>query len=152
MSIKELDVWRHLGIVAPGVVEASATSGLHSSLSNTQAYASDFSIIASHGWESVREFYSDICLTGLCTTGWLHHCAYHFHKSYSVLDRSSIACSGYCLKYSQSSTATTSHSSPAPAKRQTERIIYFSFFFGRNWLVWPHFFFLQLVARGGRRA
>lgn len=30
--------------------------------------------------------------------------------------------------------------------------IYFSFFFGLNWLVCPHFFFLQLVARGGSRA
>ena len=32
------------------------------------------------------------------------------------------------------------------------RIIYLSFFFGRSWFVCPHFFFLQLVARGGRRA
>ena len=30
--------------------------------------------------------------------------------------------------------------------------IYLSFFFGRSWLVWPHFFLRQLTARGGRRA
>jgi len=34
----------------------------------------------------------------------------------------------------------------------SSRIVHFSFFFGRSWLVCPHFFFLQLVARGGRRA
>lgn len=33
-----------------------------------------------------------------------------------------------------------------------KRIVYFSFFLGRSWLVWPHFFLRQLVARGGRRA
>lgn len=42
--------------------------------------------------------------------------------------------------------------SSTPLERQAEQIDHFSFFFGRNWLVWPHFFFLQLVARGGRRA
>ncbi|KAI1113795.1 hypothetical protein F5Y14DRAFT_416612 [Nemania sp. NC0429] len=31
-------------------------------------------------------------------------------------------------------------------------IVYFSFFLGRSWLVWPHFFLRQFVARGGRRA
>jgi hypothetical protein len=31
-------------------------------------------------------------------------------------------------------------------------IDYLSFFLGRSWLVWPHFFFRQLVARGGKRA
>jgi len=30
--------------------------------------------------------------------------------------------------------------------------IYFSFFLGRSWLEWPHFFLRQLIARGGRRA
>ena len=30
--------------------------------------------------------------------------------------------------------------------------IYFNFFFGRNWLVCPHFFLRQFLARGGRRA
>ena len=29
---------------------------------------------------------------------------------------------------------------------------YFSFFFGRSWLVWPQIFLRQLVARTGRRA
>jgi len=29
---------------------------------------------------------------------------------------------------------------------------YFNFFFGLNWLVWPHFLFLQLVALGGNLA
>ena len=30
--------------------------------------------------------------------------------------------------------------------------LYLSFFLGLSWLVWPHFFLRQLVARGGRRA
>jgi hypothetical protein len=30
--------------------------------------------------------------------------------------------------------------------------VYFNFFLGRSWLVWPHFFFLQFLARGCRRA
>ena len=34
----------------------------------------------------------------------------------------------------------------------TEGTVYLSFFLGRSWLVWPHLRFLQLVARGGRRA
>ena len=29
---------------------------------------------------------------------------------------------------------------------------YFSFFFGRSCVVWPHFFLRQFLARGGRRA
>ena len=29
---------------------------------------------------------------------------------------------------------------------------YLSFFFGLNWLEWPHFLFLQLVALGGNLA
>lgn len=32
------------------------------------------------------------------------------------------------------------------------RVVYFSFFLGRSWLLWPHFLLRQLVARGGRRA
>lgn len=46
--------------------------------------------------------------------------------------------------------------SPPPVTSTTRihhpRNIYLSFFFGLNWLVCPHFFFRQLVARGGRRA
>ena len=30
--------------------------------------------------------------------------------------------------------------------------VYLSFFLGRSWLVWPHFFLRQLTARGCRRA
>lgn len=30
--------------------------------------------------------------------------------------------------------------------------VYFSFFLGRSWLVWPHPFLRQFSARGGRRA
>lgn len=30
--------------------------------------------------------------------------------------------------------------------------VYFSFFLGRSWLVWPHFFLRQFLARGGSRA
>ena len=30
--------------------------------------------------------------------------------------------------------------------------VYFNFFLGRSWLVWPHFFLRQLTARGCRRA
>lgn len=33
-----------------------------------------------------------------------------------------------------------------------KRYIYFNFFFGRSWLVLPHFFLRQLVARGGSLA
>lgn len=38
--------------------------------------------------------------------------------------------------------------SPPPFSREH----YFNFFLGLNWFVCPHFFFRQLVARGGRRA
>lgn len=31
-------------------------------------------------------------------------------------------------------------------------LVYLSFFFGRSWLLWPHFRLRQLLARGGRRA
>ena len=30
--------------------------------------------------------------------------------------------------------------------------VYFSFFFGRSWLLWPQIFLRQLTARGGKRA
>jgi len=40
---------------------------------------------------------------------------------------------------------------PRPCMRAL-RWAYLSFFFTRSWFEWPHFFFLQLVARGGRRA
>ena len=39
-----------------------------------------------------------------------------------------------------------------PTKETWLFIAYLSFFLGRNWLVWPHFFLRQLVARGGNRA
>jgi hypothetical protein len=91
------------------------------------------------------------------------HCAQSRFKiptkaSHACLDHCSIACS-YCDKYSQSClqrnhpplTSLSFHSLPI-SQTPNERTIYFSFFFGRSWLVWPHFFFLQLVARGGRRA
>ena len=34
----------------------------------------------------------------------------------------------------------------------TACVLYLSFFLMRRWLVWPHFFFRQFLARGGRRA
>ena len=37
-------------------------------------------------------------------------------------------------------------------KRCSSRVVYFNFFFGRNWFVCPHFFFLQLTALGCNRA
>ena len=37
-------------------------------------------------------------------------------------------------------------------RKPRHRSIYFNFFFGRSWLVWPHFFLRQFLARGGRRA
>jgi hypothetical protein len=78
---------------------------------------------------------------------------------HAYLDHCSIACSCYCDKYSQPClqrnhpplTILSFHSLPI-SQTPNERTVYFSFFFGRSWLVWPHFFFLQLVARGGRRA
>lgn len=42
--------------------------------------------------------------------------------------------------------------STSQLKPQPQRVLYLSFFFGRSWFVWPHFFFRQFVARGGRRA
>jgi hypothetical protein len=30
--------------------------------------------------------------------------------------------------------------------------VYLSFFLGRSWLLWPHFFLRQFLARGCRRA
>jgi len=54
---------------------------------------------------------------------------------------------------------TSLHSSapcaPAPsflALPYTARALYLSFFLMRRWLVCPHFFFRQFLARGGRRA
>ena len=39
-----------------------------------------------------------------------------------------------------------------PSLQELLRNAYFSFFFMRSWLLWPHFFFLQLTALMGRRA
>lgn len=48
---------------------------------------------------------------------------------------------------------STNPPTPRPKHRQiVGRVDYFSFFFGRSWLVCPHLRFRQLVARGGRRA
>ena len=50
-------------------------------------------------------------------------------------------------------TRTLKRSSPPISSPPAQYLLlYFNFFLGRSWLVWPHFFFLQLVARGGRRA
>ena len=37
-------------------------------------------------------------------------------------------------------------------ENKKKEVFYFNFFFGRSWLVWPHFFLRQLMALGGSRA
>ena len=57
------------------------------------------------------------------------------------------------LSMSHPSQTPALESAPQHTEHNTEkRVVYLSFFLGRSWLVWPHFFLRQLVARGGRRA
>lgn len=57
------------------------------------------------------------------------------------------------LCVSRSSHTPDLDSVPQHTEHNTDkRVVYLSFFLGRSWLVWPHFFLRQLVARGGRRA
>ena len=61
-----------------------------------------------------------------------------------------------------SSFLSTTHPKPSGNKAYTQggsteggactQQAYFSFFLGRSWLLWPHFFLRQLTARGCRRA
>jgi hypothetical protein len=85
-----------------------------------------------------------------------HHCTdlvrittmYH----HSCVDRCSIAAHAIFVIQPSVKTSTLVSISLQVNPNARYHNVYLSFFFGRSWLVWPHFFFLQLVARGGRRA
>ena len=76
-------------------------------------------------------------------------------------DRTGIAAAEACPAYAVASHRVDSQWRYALALQNQYSVVrfpqgvtrvYLSFFLGRSWLVWPHFFLRQLTARGCRRA
>lgn len=76
----------------------------------------------------------------------------HEELSTKVPPNTAMNGSPCAIRRPSESFATRKTKTPPKPIHQTMRVVYFSFFLGRSWLVCPHLRFLQLVARGGRRA